>query len=546
MPAESARRRAPRLSVVAVVIATLLAGAAVGGAERDLALAQDADRPIDASNYFDGIAALRDGDRAGAAKLLRRVVTKFPDSPYAPPAALKLAEMIYPVTSWDQIGSASAEAIDKANRILSVLAKKYKSSREAAPALIRLGYLGMEPANPKSDLDRACARFSTAVRLYPDSDAADQAFFGFGRCETLRERPVHAAAIFAQLLDEHPGSRLAAETNYRFGLALSHLDDPGEAVLALQEVRNRYPESPFAGQALERITLIHRLRLPGHAAAVRTTGSSAPGAVAGPPYRFDAGYGVAADAASGGPPFRGISDIGIDPQGLAVVASPKTPGIFRLDRRGHIQERIEHPGPEFVSPAVGLSVYISGRDQIAINTRNWSGSGLQGTTGRSLRDYGPIAVDAAGRVHLLDRRDRLIYIFDRNRRLVGSIEPDAARAGRFVDLATGGDGGVYALDGRAGEVVEIRQGRVSHRIDITPLEIQSPVALAVDGLGDLFVLDGKRNRVAIADPEGRRIGELRPPREIVSRLGRFTAIAVDPQGRIYLSGSKDGQIVRFR
>jgi len=136
--------------------------------------------------------------------------------------------------------------------------------------------------------------------VYPDSDAADDAYFGSGMCETLRARPALAADFFERLMDESPASPLAAEALYRFGVALSHLDDPNEAMLALERVRTRYAESRFAPKALDRITLLHRLRLqpallragagpkPGAPPPARRIGAAAPAPALEPDlYRLD-------------------------------------------------------------------------------------------------------------------------------------------------------------------------------------------------------------------------------------------------------------------
>ncbi len=532
------------------IMLLMVLGGAPGGAppvraERRAA-ALEGDRPADAQTYLDALKAIRGGKRRQAGQLLQQVLKKFPDSPYAPKAGLRLAALYYPVTRWEQIGSAEPQVIESAGKILKLVAKKYGASLEASAALVRLGYLWMEPGNPQADLDRACARFAEAVRLYPDSRSADDAYFASGMCETLRNRPAHASALFEQLLNEHPASPLAPEAHYRFGLALSHLDEPDEAILALQEVRTRFPESPFAADALARITLIHRLRLPRHGVARVANGVTVRGASAGPPYRVDPGYGAMTGGQPEQPPFRGVTDLAIDPQGLVLVASPKSEGVFRLDPRGRVQERIEHPEPDFVTPGIGLAVYISGANQIAINYRNWSGAGLEGAGGRTPRDYGPIALDPAGRVHLLDRRQRVVHIFDRQRRLVGTIKPVSGKDGRFIDLATGGDGGVFVLDGRARTVTEIREAKAVRTIDLGGLGIEEPLALAVDGLGDLFVLDRRSGKISVADLDGRRITEIRPGRDLRARIGAPTALAVDASGRVYLAGRKDGRIVRFR
>lgn len=547
---------AAALAVGLLAAAPSAAGAPPASPPQSPAPAPPADeRPLDARTYAQGIEAIRQGKRDEASRILRKMYKDFPDSPFAPPAILKVAEMIYPVSALDQVGSASPAAIKEAADLLAGLAQRYRSSREAPRALIRLGYLALEPANPAAALDEACARFASAAQIYPDSDAADDAYFGSGMCESLRARPSRAADFYARLLDENPASPLAPEALHRFGLALSLLGDPAEAMLALQQVRTRYPDSRFAARALDRITLLHRLRLAPALAPQATAGN--PGAPA--LYRVDEAYGAAprgrsqtaraaaltegggADQNAG---FNGASDIVIDAQGLAVLASPRSPAVVRLDARGRVQERIAHPGPEYVAAGDGLAVFISGRGQIALNARNWSGADFKGSDGRAPREFGPIAVDSAGRVHLLDTRDNALLVFDRSRRPVRSLRPGTKDA-RFVDLASGEDGGVYVLEARTNVVLELHEGKETRRVSLAGLGMAEPIALAVDGLGDLFLLDGKTGWVQVADPSGRRIAIIRPPKDVLSRLGDVTSVAVDPVGRVYLCGRRGSQVVRF-
>jgi hypothetical protein len=191
---------------------------------------------------------------------MRKVYTDFPDSPWAAPALLRTAEMIYPVTTWSQIGSATPQSIQQATDLLTQLTQKYRAAREAAPALVRLGFLGLEPAAPKPDLDEACGRFATAAQIYPDSDIADDAYFASGMCDLLRDRPARAADVLARLIQEHPDSPLAEEAMYRYGIALSLLDDPNEATLALRALRagptRHSPRAPGADGALHRMRIL--------------------------------------------------------------------------------------------------------------------------------------------------------------------------------------------------------------------------------------------------------------------------------------------------
>jgi hypothetical protein len=380
--------------------------------------------------------------------------------------------------------------------------------------------------------------------MYPDSDAADDAAFGSGMCDLLRGRAARAAATFGRLLEEHPSSPLADEALYREGVALSLLDDPAEAMILLERVRER-PGTKFAGEALDRLTLLHRMRiLPALLrAAPLAAGSKNAGIDWTSLYRVDPDYGPGAAAAQ---TIRGISDLSIDPQGLLVAASPRTPAVFRLDAHGKIQERIDHPGPDHVAAAEGLAVYIAGRDQIAVNQRNWSGPSLLGPEGRPLSDFGPIAVDALGTVHLIDRHENAVLVYDRARRLVAAVRPPAGHEGRFVDVATGAEGAVFALDARARAVVVLSQGRETRRIDLSGLGVADPASLAVDALGDLFVLDGGTGWIFAGDPDGRRLTVVRPPAAVGDRLGEISSLAIDPQGRLYLAGRKTGVVVRLQ
>ena len=545
------RLLAPALVLVLVVSGAVLAAAAVDSRKDD-------DRPLDARLYAQGMDAARAGRRDDAGRLLRRVFTEFPDSPWAPPALLKTVELVYPVTGWSQIGAASPQSVQQAGDLLKTLAQKYRASREAPMALVRLGYVGFEPAGPRLNLDEACGRFATAAQIYPDSAAADDALFASGMCDLLRGRPARAAEMFGRMLEEHPESPLAGEAQYRQGVALSLLDDASEAMLALQRVRTRAPESRFAAQALDRLTLLHRVRLqPALLAAAAGREGTAPiadptASEGTPLYRPDPDYGAdprapgAAAAPAPAATIRGITDLSIDAQGLVVAASPKTPAVFRLDAKGRIQERIDHPGPDHVAAAEGLAVFISGREQIAVNQRNWSGTDLRDADGHTPSDFGPIAVDTLGTVHLLDRRENAVLVYDRSRRLVGAVRPPAGRDGRFVDIAAGIEGAVCALDARARSVVVLAQGRETRRIDLTPLGAADPAALAVDGLGDLYILDGASGWVFVGDPQGKRIAVIRPSRLVTDRTGAITAIEVDAQGRLYHAGRKSGAVVRLR
>ena len=96
---------------------------------RCLRAQQDDDRPLDARTFAQGIDAVKQGKRDEGIRILRKLSQDFPDSPFAPQALLKTADLIYPVAAWDQVGSASPQAIKEATDLLLPLAQKYRSSK---------------------------------------------------------------------------------------------------------------------------------------------------------------------------------------------------------------------------------------------------------------------------------------------------------------------------------------------------------------------------------------------------------------------------------
>jgi len=141
-------RRTSRVEIPAAILVALLATAgAPPRPRRSLRMRSPLRRPH-----------LRAGDRASGrgsvtreSASFRKLSQDFPDSPFAPQALLKTAELIYPVGTWDQIGSASPAAIKEASDLLTALSQKYRSSREAPRALVKLGFLALEPAKRRVD-----------------------------------------------------------------------------------------------------------------------------------------------------------------------------------------------------------------------------------------------------------------------------------------------------------------------------------------------------------------------------------------------------------
>jgi len=112
-------------------------------------------------------------------------------------------------------------------------------------------------------LGEAIAVCRTLTQLFPDSSLVDKALLKIGEAKMDGEYPDEAIEVFSSVISL-PKSDLKAQAQYMIGqvhekIALRdaevHNRDPNlsNAILAYQRCAEMYPESPFAGEALDKI-----------------------------------------------------------------------------------------------------------------------------------------------------------------------------------------------------------------------------------------------------------------------------------------------------
>ncbi len=217
---------------------------------------------------------------------------------------------------------------------------------------------------------------------------------------------------------------------------------------------------------------------------------------------------------------------------------------------------VDSRGEIFVSTAPG------GRDNAGVIRYSTSGRqlGRWGTTGDQpgqLRSPDGIAIDPQGNVVVADRNQR-IQTFDRNGQFLGAAAvavADGRTAIPFdVDIDSGGDrfvaynrdlfnrlpsgivrynagGGLLAGWGEAGG---------------GPGQIETPLGVASDGHGNVYVVDSGNDRVQRYTADGRFV---RQWGQRGSRNGQFNSpagIAVDRSGDVFVADSDNDRVQRFR
>jgi LSD1 subclass zinc finger protein len=210
--------------------------------------------------------------------------------------------------------------------------------------------------------------------------------------------------------------------------------------------------------------------------------------------------------------------------------------------------------------------------------------GAEGIGPGNFKDARSIAVDAQGRIYVGEYSGGRVQVFDSSGKFLTqwSVDPkmplrglaadrggtvyavqkgDITRyegmtgkslgtvgSGRFDDVAVAADGGLVAFTqdpqdnivrmDRSGQTSKIIRRAVSGQTDRSELEIR----VAVDGLGNVYGLGAFNNAVFKFSPDGRFLTQFGGDGDEAGQFRAPGAIAVDNQGRVYVSDFKGIQI----
>lgn len=105
----------------------------------------------------------------------------------------------------------------------------------------------------RKNYDLASQGFQEYLRLYRDTDLADNAQYWIGECLQAQSKYEDAVMAFNALLRDFPSSDKIPDARYKKGVALDALGRRAQAVLEYRFVVERFPGSPAARLARERL-----------------------------------------------------------------------------------------------------------------------------------------------------------------------------------------------------------------------------------------------------------------------------------------------------
>jgi tol-pal system protein YbgF len=101
--------------------------------------------------------------------------------------------------------------------------------------------------------DIATQEFSDYVKFYPNTDLAGNCYFYLGEIQFKQGNYQQAAQSYDQVLQNFPGGNKAASAQLKKGFALIELGKQDDGVAELRKLLQRYPRSPEALQARDRL-----------------------------------------------------------------------------------------------------------------------------------------------------------------------------------------------------------------------------------------------------------------------------------------------------
>lgn len=479
--------------------------------------------------YENALQLLHSGKPEEALKGFEQVYQTYGKSAQAADALFQAATFHYPAAGIDDLGDASRESIEKAKPLLDRIRSSYGTSPRAPDAIYRLGLLALEPENPNANPNEAYAAFTAVVNVYPGSAPVGPALFGAAVSEMRTEAFAAAIEDFSRLFEQVPDFPGASQARLAFGYCLFRADDFARAMGEYQNVRDLYPSRPEAQVAIERATLLHRLRL-NPAAGRRVT------------YALDAAFPGKLEALG----VKSMISMAVDFDQNLLVGDGRGGGVLRVDPSGKIIGRVTMPNLQAVAADRRATQVLVGGGMVAMGNRQQPLTRPDASSSRPVKDVSALATDRDGRILVADSRAGDVLLYGRDLTFKSAIHHTAS--GRLAAVQVGTDGYGYVLDSKEKSVTIYSENKAISRLrlDEPPASIMAPLDLAVDELGDLYVVDDAASRIVVLDPSGKHVLATILPEKTKGGLSDPQRIEVDRQGRIYVYDRKANAILRFR
>ncbi|MDP7338995.1 MAG: tetratricopeptide repeat protein [Vicinamibacterales bacterium] len=460
-----------------------------------------------ARRFQTGLDFARDGQYTEALTDFEGVVELYPLSPVADNALLEIARYHLEVT----------EDLDRAAEYAGRIVDDAAYSRQdAAPeAYIVLARASVARGHTSENLDAAIAQLQRGLGLWPDARVVPQSLFFTGEAHRHAGRFGEALDAYGRVTAEYAATLWAARASLGSAVLRAATGDPIAAMAELQGVRDRWPDTPEAETALERITILYRLYI---RPPERTF------TIVGEPFSTARSPRIDELLVNREGQVFFATDAGVSATDTTAAARAPTGGRPRglvLDRRGVVTAIIRGALTARETPPLQLSLPRPGQEP------------------KELREIDAAGVTAAGDWLIMDGDEREIHRFSALGDYRGVFVP-----GRVKRLAIGPNDQIAVVD-RGNRIRLMAEGRELGEIPSKgpSYEIDEPLDVAFDVFGHLYVVDERQVFIFGRD---RQLLRQFAPEVAPGRPRKITAFALDRFGSLFFADDDEEQIVQYQ
>ena len=407
---------------------------------------------------------------------------------------------------------------------LQQVVREHAQSNSTPRAYHYLGYILFDSRLSVEHVRDGLANLERVVRLFPESEVAADALLLAGRVHIFLGEHDGALDKLQKILMEFPESLLCAEAQFLAGDAYMQMDDVPQAMVEFQQVRNRFPDSPLAERALDRLTLLYRLHFSRQAGPEQ--------------YRRDLSFALRVSQRLDDPVYLVAGG-----DGKLYLADRGLNQVLEFDTSGRQVAGVSVRRPEMVKIGPGGE---GGRFVLA-NRQLWRGGPAaaiigSGENAERLTSIRAFCIGPRGHLYLWDDRSNQIHRFTADLAYDGLFRNDTYRDVR--DMAVDSLGNVYVLEGRDRRIkVYDPAGRPLRTVGprIGGFELRDPRYVAIDEADNLYVLDRRLNSVVVVDAGGRELAVLAYGQAVRDPRG----LAVDAGGAVVIVDRRQLNAVRF-
>lgn len=449
---------------------------------------------------------VQDGQVEQARETYQRLLDGAPRGPFADEALLALGRLSWDV---DGIEGLTAELYDAkdlqaAQERFEALWNDHQGADTTAEGGWRLALLHLVPMKEYYDPAKALAILGSLPTIYPGSPRVPPALLLAAELQLQAGRLDRAREKVYDLLSRFPGCQesgrawlVAARADFIEGNRTGALTAMGRAQLGADEAAR--------DEALDLATLLDR--------------------IAFAPARGETPYELEISAE---PLAEKAADLAVTPGGTLLAVLSRSHKIRAIDRGG-ARKALGGTGG-----AAAVAIDVWGRRWIATPGAVVSPEGRiplpEGVEPEGLAVAGPESAWVA------DGKGRRVIRISRGEGVVAT----AALPGKAspVAVVATGEGGAWILDARQRRLTRVASdGTLLETVELETLA-RTPVDLARDALGHLYLLDGKAPAVLVLSPQGELILKIPLAGAGGGTLGRVLAVAVTRSGEIVLQESR--------